>query len=616
MAGIQIPKIQSTEDQPVNAPRIEAQSVDAVTPEMKTTAALEGVGQQVIKVHDELALQAADTEATNRKNDYLLWRKKKLYGDPETGEIGLINQKGDPTKLYKQFDDEQTKKLDDLAKAPDAADWSPMTQNIVNRRLSRSFEEGQLETLTQYGHQQKLYDDNITDSRISLAAQGMPFASSFIVPGDDKSFGPMQGKIADIRNAVIAQGLRDKTAIPDKNGADAYLDPQTGQPMAVTLSDTAKAEINKQLGKSLSSTLENLVNSSGPDAPDALAKAKAFQEKFGSMIDEYSKGQIKTKMEKAETEQDANDIAHSLRGKSPDQIDKALADVPEATRRKAEQYLSDSARYMENLKRAQREQNDEALTKKLQQYKQDNPNATVSDMESQPWYKNLSTKISLSQDKAAKNFMEPPKTANPKAVRNALNILQGKDPTIGTDLSKMSASQVMQASAQLPDSGIGAVLKRRLIDATVPSNAQKNQQFMHAMKEVKTELANKGLVTLNNDQGTDVRVGTEDADNLGKYQSEFAADLEVKGNLSYDQIKKEARDFVATKMKNQPVEKSWYDTFKGAIQSAPAADKSPQTMTQDAAIGKAKKLFEQTYSRTPNADEVKKYIQEHPGLFK
>lgn len=617
MAGIQIPTIQANEDQQTHAPRIEAPTIDAVTPEEKQTSALQGVGEQVVKVHNELQIQAADSEATNRKNDYLLWRKKKLYGDPETGDVGLINQKGDPTKLYKDFDTEQEKKLDDLAKGPDDADWSPMTQNIVNRRLSRAYEEGQLETLTQYGHQQKKYDDDLTDSRVSLAAQGMPLASSFITPGDESSFGPMQAKIADIRQAIISKSLRDKTAVVDKNGPDAYTDPQTGQQTSVMLSDTAKAEISQALGKSLNQTLENLVNSSGPDAPDALAKAKAFQDKFGSMLDEYSKSQIKQKMEKADTEQQANDLAHDLRGQSPEAVDKALSDVPENVRRKAEQYLSDSARYLENLKRSQRQQNDDALVKKLQQFKQANPNATVSDLEMQPWYKNLAPNVSLAQDKAARDFMNPPKTANPKAIENALNILQGKDGTVGPDLSKMTPAQLMQATAQLPDSGFGGVLKRRLISASLPTSAQSNQQFMHAMKDVKDQLFNAGLVSPNNDQGTDVRKGSDEAQKLSDIQSEFAADLEVKGNLSYDQIQKEAKKFVANKVKNQPAPTHWYDIFQ-STQPAPTDKKGPAQppMTQDAALGKASKLFENTYGRKPNMNEAKKYIQEHPGTFK
>lgn len=614
MAGLQIPTIQANPNEPQDhAPRIEAQGPDVVTPMAKQQNALEGFAESAVKVQNEIAFQHADTTATNARNDYLMWRKKKLYGDPETGDVGLINQKGDPTVLYKQFDKEQEEKLDSLSKAPGDANWSQMTQNIVNRRLSRTYEEGQLETLTQYGHQQKMFDDDATKSRIKLAQQGMALASAHIQPGDESSFGPMQSKIADIRNAVISQGIRDKTAAIDPNGEASYLGPD-GKPQAVHLSDSLKAEISEKVGKGVSDALENLINSAGPDAPDALGKAKAFQEKFGSMLDEYGKGKLKAKMEKAETEQEANDLAHSLRGKTPEQVDKALADTPEATRRKALQYMSDEGRYMENLQKYQRDQNDALLVKKLQKFKIDNPAATVSDLEAKSWYKNLAPKISLQQDKAARDFMSPPKKSDPAAVTAAFKLLSGDDPNIH-DLSKMTPDQAMKASAGLGNDPIGQRLKARIADAVMPTNTQKNQQFQHAMSSLKNTALSLHLVDADNDGGTDIRKGGAQAEKLNALQDEFAADLQKKGNLTYDQIKQEANDFVKDKLQNQP--KGFFGRMFGGTTADNKTTTEKATQTQAQMIGKAVKDWQQETGNTrrPNKEELHKYMNDNKKRY-
>src|SRR5665213_861942 len=156
--AIQLPTIQEDAAGPQisQAPEINAPALNTSSSMNADIAGAEGVGKAVVQYQQEQAYHESDTTATNATNQYLTWKQKRLYGDPDsddpTAKTGLYMQDGDPKTNFAQFDKENQEKLKELSTAPDGQDWSGMTQNIVNRRLNHYGQQVRDESLSQYGY--------------------------------------------------------------------------------------------------------------------------------------------------------------------------------------------------------------------------------------------------------------------------------------------------------------------------------------------------------------------------------------------------------------------------------------------------------------------------------
>lgn len=420
MPPIQVPTISAQNEQPLHAPRLDQSNLNPVAPMQQDTAAVEKVADQAIKLRNNIADQTADTTATNAKNQYLLWRKKKLYGDPESGEVGLINKQGNPTDLYQAFDKEQGDYLDGLAKSPGDQNWAQETQNVVNRRLSLAYEESQLETLTQYAHQQKKYDDNNSDAAVTLAQNGMPIASTYIKPGEDTTFGPMDAKIAAIRNARIAQAIRYGNGKVDDNGDTAYTAPD-GSKQAVNLGLSAKAKIAGDVSTGLYDTIVNLVHSKD------LEKAEAMRERYSGMLDAEDSAKLDTQMEKGKTKQEAFDLADLARTKGIGVIQNY--DDPEV-RHEALKIFTQDNHYVEAERQRKSKTNFDALSNYVQSVQRsDHPFTGTVALENDPKFLKLIDNITDSKQKQAiYHQVDQPKNSSQASSDKIQDLFFGKDP--------------------------------------------------------------------------------------------------------------------------------------------------------------------------------------------
>jgi hypothetical protein len=463
---IEIPRLSVTpNEEQLHAPRVQSQGIDAVTPMQRDLGSIEGVAKDAIKLHQEMQHQQADTTATNNANEYLLWRKKRLYGDPETGWAGYTNMTGaDPQELYKQFDKEQSDKLDELSKPSGDATWSNETQNLVNRRLSRHYEETQLETLTAYSHQKKKYDDGVADTGVSIAQQGMYGASSFIVPGDSSSFGQLEAKIAGIRNTRIAQGMKNFGAVEDENGDTSYND--GSGPKSVKLTQSVKYQIAKDISDGLADATKNLVDSKELDKAKAL---KDWADQNG-YIDNTNMGKIDDKLQKAELKQKAYAAADdAIKTNSPENLDK-IQD-PEL-RIEAKKILNEEQRYNEQeTKRKSKSFYDPLANHVLQVMQSDHPYKGILDMQNDPMYmKAIDNITDPKQRKALDHMVEQPSFTPDNVTSKWVDLMTGKIP--GVSLNGMSTSDLMQYTA-----GMKTADKKEAMTTYVKMNSQTGSQM-------------------------------------------------------------------------------------------------------------------------------------------
>lgn len=421
--AIQLPKIgeQPQEDQE-HAPRIESPGINAVAPMQQQQTALQGVAQQVVKFQNDQRDREADTISTDKKNDYLMWRKKRLYGDPDTGWAGYTNMKSDPQELYQKFDKEQEDYLNQLSTPDKDQDWAQETQVQVNRRLGKSYEEGQLETLTQYSNQKRKYDDDVSDTSAKLAQNGMYGASGYVVPGQASTFGPLEAKIAEIRQTRIEKALRYNTATIDDNGDTPYVD-QKGNKQFVKLSPSAKLEISTDVAKGLHDATENLINSK------ALDKAKAVKDwaDQNDYLDTASTGKLQAQLDKADKTKQAFDAADESRKRGIGYLD-TIAD-PEV-RHEALKIRNEDDAHIQALKdRKSKENYNNASNYVAQIQRSTTPFTGPIQMENDPKLAQLLPNITDAKEKQALyHQVDQPKTTSVVAQTNIQKLFFGQDP--------------------------------------------------------------------------------------------------------------------------------------------------------------------------------------------
>lgn len=485
--AIQIPRVQV--DQSVeqeHAPRLAAPNVDVATPMMRQSNALESVAKDAVQLHNELQHQQADTTGTNAQNEYLIWRKKRLYGDPDSGWVGYANIKGrDPQDLYKEFEKEEQDKLDGLASPKDNEKWIPEVQNVVNRRLSNSYKESKLETLTTYSHQKQKYDDSITTASVGLAQFGMYGASSFITPGDDQSFAQIESKIARIRNVHIAKGLRYQTAQESEDGQYLYNDGVNKK--AVNLTPMLQHDIAEDVAKGITDATTNLIHSKDIDRATAL---KEWAERNG-YLDNAALNKLGDHLEKAKLKKEAYALADQARRSGDETILDKIQD-PEK-RLLSKQILNNEQRTDAAMEGRKSKENYNILSPYVDKVmSSQNPYQSRLDADNDPnFVKMMANVTDEKQKKAIYHSIEQPTDSNPQAHDKIVDLFLGKDPN-------RSVRGMSSAEFRLQLTGLNKSDTRKYQNMyekmNLPTNAQMESDYRLFGKEFEKQAVGAGLL--------------------------------------------------------------------------------------------------------------------------
>lgn len=561
--AIQIPRIQEMQNTPMDhAPRLDQVHLDAVTPEAHTTGTLEGVAKETIRLHQELADQTADTLGTNARNEHQIWRKKRLYGDPESGWVGYANMTGaDPQELYKKFDKEEQDKLDQLSKAPEGQSWSQETQNVVNRRLSKSYEEGKLETLTQYSHQKKKYDDAISDTGVGLAQQAMYSASSYIDPKDESSFDAIKDQVTKIRNIGIAKGLRNGGAVIDENGETAYND---GAGMkGVNLSPIVKKEIASDIANGLSDATKNLVDSHDLDKAKAL---KEWADKNG-LLDTASMGKIDDKLAKAEFKHEAYAHADEALKKGAAYLD--TINDPEM-RVEAKKIYNEEQGFNEKEKARKSKLSYDALHNHIAEVmRSSTPYKGDADMENDPVVAKILDNVTDSKQKQALyNLVEQPRNSAQTSVNKVVDLFTGKDDKSVIGMDQATFNQYL--------SGLNKHDRNKYQGMFEKANIQSNSQQFTQMKNLGKEMDDQAIgAKLLSKMPNSPYFTSADQVKEKLWRAELLDKAANYGPMTPDQMQKFVAKFIVDKKAGEAFTPPIRQTFNGGQAPAPKKIDTP-----------------------------------------
>lgn len=487
MPPIEIPTVKRiATEAPQSVGRIQTQIPDGSAGIRSTGTALEGVAEQAIKYRNQVADQHADTVATDVANQFEQRWKTELYGDPQNpGKVGAKFQTGNPTDIYKKFDDTMQGHLDELSSNDQ---WDTETRNLVNRRLGKKAEEFRLQTLTDYGNQQHKYDDGVTGSGIKLAQQAMPDASVFIQPGDDSTLAPLQTKIANIQNLRIAQALRYGSAQEDPNGQTAYTAPD-GTVKRVTLGPTTQIQIKKDLSDGLYATMDNLVKLG---TSDSLAKAAVMKDKFGDMLDPLHRDKLTKDFEASRIKAAAFVAAEKARTSGNPAA--ALQGADPEVRHKALSIINEDQRNMEQIKGRQSKANFNPLMQHvLEVMHSDTPYSGTNALEADPLFVAMKDKVTdPKQLQALYHAVEKPKESSQAALTKMQNLITGQDPN--NDITKMTPSDFALFKV-----GLNGAAQKKYDGIYEKAHTQTGAQIMTSYKYADKELADQ-LVGINHIQ--------------------------------------------------------------------------------------------------------------------
>lgn len=352
--AIQLPKIQAEgAPAPAQAPRIQAPALNVEAPMERQQQALEGAGKEIIRYRDQVANHEADNIGTGVDNAYQDWHKKKMYGDPKTGQTGLLYQEGDPKVNFANFNKEAKAKLEELSTAPKDQNWSDLTQNVVNRRLNRRDEELHMEELTNYGHAKYVFDKKLTDANADFAAKRLPLLSAQVQPDHPETFGPLQQGLENLKAPGILHALQYGGAVQPMD-ADGK---PTGPPI---LTPIVKAQIAKKVSEELFKTVDNLYRSDQGDGV-AIKQADAIKQQFADDLDPLHKDALATKNKEAVIKQKGLVLAKSLIHSDDPEAAAKASGQPDAVIDKALQIASEQTSHYENLRKVRANKNYSAV---------------------------------------------------------------------------------------------------------------------------------------------------------------------------------------------------------------------------------------------------------------
>lgn len=547
---IQLPKIEA-ENMPgaPPAPRLDVKPLDTQSGMQMQEAALEGVGKEVIKYHDQVMQQEADNIATAADNSFQEWHKKELYGDPTTNKIGVLYQQGDPKQLYNDFNQRAQSKLDELSHAPGDQDWSGITQNVVNRRLNKRAEELHDESLTAYGHQKFEYDKTTSAANVDFAQKAMPLASAVVDPDHPETFGPLQAKIDDVKQPIIQHALQYGGAVKTDDG--------------IILTPSVKQQVAKAVSDGLYKTIDNLYNSDEGDGAQ-IKRANAIKEQFADQLDPFHKDALSDKAEKTALKQKALDLSNVIIQKGPNAPE--VANASTEVRQNAMKFANEYTRDMDQMKQRKQSDNYDRAAKAVDQVMQsDRPYVGVMQLREDPTVKRVWDNMSSKQQQALEHSVEAPKTTSPAAQSKWLNIVSGNDPDV--TLRGMSQSDLM-----MNISGMSASDRKGAINTWTKMNSQTGpqteQQYKSFAKEFQDQAVGAGLVHKAPNSNI---LTSSDQPKYEQYKKELLDSIDHMGPMSPKERSDYVAKYVADKVAGNAFKPPTRKTFNGTTQAPPPA---------------------------------------------
>lgn len=543
------------------AGRLEAPALNTTQPLDQEQNALDSAGKDVIKYTNQVAYQEADNTATAADNEFQTWHKQMLYGNPSDPNApkGLIYQEGDPKQLYDDFNKAAQQKLNELSAAPDGQTWSDQTQNIVNRRLNKRANELYDESLTQYGGQKAKYDTTTAQTNSDLAAKALPLLSAQVDPDHPETFGPIQSKIDDIKQPLIAHALQYGGAIQTEDG-------QT------ILTPAVQAQVSKAVSDGLSKTIENLYHSDQGDGV-SIGKAQALKAQFADQIDPFSKANLTDKGNEAILKQKSLALSNVINTKGAN--DPEVLNAPLDIRQQAMKMSNDYQREMEQISDRKQKGNYQIAAKQvLAQQSSGQPWASVTQMMNDPVVKRTYNNMNPAQQQALQSMVVAPKNTSPDAQVKWDNLLSGHDPD-GNSLRGMPSDVLATYMTNMnKTSQNGAQAQWKALNSS--TGPQQEQQYKNIATEFMTQAVGSGLVKKNQYGGNNIQ--PSDQQRFAAMKTELLGTLPTDGSVMSTKERQDyVAKFIAAKQTSQAFAPPARPSFNGSSSQTPTTPSVPNS---------------------------------------
>lgn len=572
--AVQIPKVDRFQPQQTpSVGRSELNAPNAAAIAQPQMNAVLSIAEQQTKYIQKQEDNAIDTAAKAAANDYHVYLNKEL--------ANARQYKGDPTFIYNQFDENSTKRYEEiLNKNPNLSERG---KAAVSAQLSEVATRYQLQKDTAYAAQYYDYDLGVTKASSKLKSQDISNLAGYIDPKNPKSFGAIDALINGISTDWNVHGEKFSAVVRDQNGQWVTSDP-------------IKIEIGKDVSDGIVDAINVLNNSGRTDLADAMYA------RYHNYIDKSKKDNVAKSIKDTETDIKIENLAAQSYGKGPDQIskmiDKEFANKPEA-KKKAYAEIDSRQRQLDNMKDRVAENNFKYLANQLfQQQNGPNPFNKVYDMEKDPKYKALLPTLKPNDRKNLHGLIVAPKDSNPNAVANYLNALKNDQ------LAGMPPEELVKLKGGLSKAdgkNLETLWKRYNSPKT---SAEEIRSMNDLMGNLDDQLQQVGYVKkITRDDGSTAGYSDKDQAKITAAINELTEQLDkLPPNLSYADRKKVLIEFAAKKKAAQAfTENKGWNLFGGSTTppSASAPFANTETLADKESKSEAVRRFFRLNKRGP-----------------
>jgi len=295
--AVQVPRLNRFEPQQtqsVGRAEVSLPNIPAIVqPQMN---AVMNIAEQQTAYFQKQEDNAIDTAAKAAANEY------NIYLNNELSKARTF--KGDPTKVYAQFDEMRETKFNEiLNKNPDI---SSRGKAFIEQKLSQVSSDYQMKRDTAHAGQYYDYDLNVTRASSKLKSEDIANLAGFIDVNKPETFGPIDSLIRGVSATWNTHGEKFGSVTRDENG----------QWLA---SDPIKLEIGKDVSDGLVNAINVLNNSGRPELADAMFA------KYNDYIDDYKKDTLKKNILDQSQTIKALNVLPKLVGKDDKQVEAILS---------------------------------------------------------------------------------------------------------------------------------------------------------------------------------------------------------------------------------------------------------------------------------------------------
>lgn len=285
---------------PTRTPLIKGQSINVSSGFQQVTGAVVRAADKTLAIYERAQRDAYSSKIQAMGHDLEQFGRRKLNGDPNKPGTGLIHVQGDPDEAYRNFDAELGEKYNQLiADSGFSGENLERAKGTLNRRYNTVYNN----SLTHYGSQRSRYKQKLAKTSVEISKRDAFVALGQYDVRNESTLEPFRQSLDDIRQTRIEEAETLGTARPVDANFKGFkyrkLDPITGEEYWLTLDDSVRNQISKDVSKATYESINGMIKGGRVDEARELIKL------YGNQIDPVNKAKLDEAFEKKDIEEQA-----------------------------------------------------------------------------------------------------------------------------------------------------------------------------------------------------------------------------------------------------------------------------------------------------------------------